>query len=206
MDRKILIVTGLLITSFAFAQTTVSTSDFNRSEDAEGVRFELDSSLPAWSGSPKWSLDSFTFESDGLNSGAGAHFLNVYEGTTGGTFMGASTNSIDLGPTVNGADLDFTFSGITFDTDQAYSIVFSATNAAGNIAPVGLKSQEDRAIYVNGFVNLVDGKVFDVGGSEPGEYITFNGSFTVIPEPSSYAFFSVLLALSCIALRRRARG
>jgi hypothetical protein len=112
-----------------------------------------------------------------------------------------------LGTTGNGDALSYTFSGINLNPDQAYAIVFSTTNVSGNVAQVGLKSQNSLATYEAGFTNLSSGDVSDINGADGAEYITFNGSFTAVPEPSSATLLGLGgLALYFVRRRRNSRA
>jgi hypothetical protein len=80
-------------------------------------------------------LDSVTFKHDAnKTSSSGDLYLVVFTGDTGGmgTFVGASTNAINVAGSAHNAMLTWTFSGITLDKDTTYSYVVSHTDTAEN--------------------------------------------------------------------------
>jgi hypothetical protein len=198
----------------AGADIIVSTTGYNRSEIATGVEIRLNSSLPVYNATSNYTLNSFTFQSDGNDSGT--YWLNVYQAgssteatgfdfsaddTTGLTFLGASASSINHDPLGNGDDVNYTFSGITVAPDRDVFIVFSTTATAGSIVQAGLKSLNTVPTYSN----LLAADVEDVNGNDSGEYITFSGDFTeVIPEPATLSMIASAGALLML-LRRRIR-
>lgn len=150
-------------------------------------------------------LQSATFErAPGGTSGAGLIYINVYSGPgNGGTFLGSSTNAIDVNNTAFSERLTWNFDNIVLaDSSTEYGLVFSSDTTDGNDVQARLTAADAGS---GSFVNTYDGGTADGNDADNSSPNNFDAKFAVtyetIPEPSSTA----LLGLGGLALLLRRR-
>ena len=136
---------------------------------------------------------------------AGQIFLNVYAGAgDGGTFLGSSTNSIDVGaitPNDPSLSMVWTFNNLALASGTTHAFYWSTTNTAGSSASTRMAVARDSG---GGFGSSYSGGVAtnnaDGSGAVPFD-ARFEVKFDTVPEPSSTA----LLGLGGLALILRRR-
>ncbi len=149
-------------------------------------------------------LQSATFLTTPTGSGttAGNLFVDVYLGVgNGGTFIGSSSNSVDVIALGFNAQATWNFDNLSLDSSQEYALVFSTDSGAGNPATARLTAANNGG----GFVNTYSGGTADdsASGASPVPFdARFNVIYDTIPEPGSTALIG--LAGLGLLMRRRA--
>lgn len=205
MKKFLPLIFCLSLITATHAQITIGSADgFNRSANQEGVQLILDSSLTEITGT-QYSLDSLDFQSAGIV--AGDFYLDVYMaadsstswgGAPTGTYLGSSS-AFSFAAADNGDPVSASFSGINLDVDKNFFLVFSDTSTAGSIVTAGIKTRNaDPSYLVNGGSSAA---VEQING-DGGEFMTFDATFAIVPEPSTLALFG-LAGLALVATRFR---
>jgi hypothetical protein len=150
-------------------------------------------------------LDRVTFLStpvSGSGDTAGQIFIDVYLGDgDDGTYVGSSTNSINVKGSANSIELTWTFADFALDSTQEYAFVFSTDAIAGSSAIARLTAANTGA----GFVNTYNGGTADLDGNNnsPVNFDTrFQVLFNTVPEPTA----ALLGGIGMLALLRRRHG
>jgi hypothetical protein len=152
-------------------------------------------------------LTGFTYKKHvdgGVDQTAGNLYLNVYVGASSGsdmsgTFLGASTNTIDVINAANGSELTWNFNLLELDKDTIYTVILSTTNVAGNPAAM-------RHTYHNhpnaGVIVNAD---WTIPGWAPDAYGLWYRAELIVPEPSSIflATIGLLGVIRCARTRRK---
>lgn len=183
----------------AGSQASYTVQTFTPSVAGIGTSDTVAANLPLTS---SVTLDQATFLKAPSGSGtAGGLFIDVYSGIgIGGTYLGSSTNSVDINGTSALTNMTWIFSGITLDSSAEHTFLWSGDNVAGGVANARLAAANNGG----GFVNTYDGGIADdsSNGATPLAFDTrFQVQVTTIPEPSSTA----LLGLGGLALIFRRR-
>jgi len=153
-------------------------------------------------------LNSATFLTavSGTTPTAGEIFLNVYTGLGDtGTFLGSSTNSIDVDAVTPGTgvstEMVWSFDALALDSSLEHAFVWSSTATAGSTVSSRSAVARDSG---GGFGNSLDGGSASNSGDGSGA-VPFDARFMVeldtVPEPGSLA----LLGLGGLAMLRRRR-
>lgn len=150
-------------------------------------------------------LESVTFLSSPDTRGDstnGQIFIDVYLGDgDDGTYIGSSTNSIDIDSIATLTEMTWNFANFELDSSQEYAFVFSTDNVQGATAVARLTAANNGG----GFVNTYDGGTadFDSNNNTPVAFDTrFQVTMNTIPEPSSAALLGVA-GLALIMRRRK---
>lgn len=149
-------------------------------------------------------LESATFlrSPDGAgDSTDGQIFIDVYLGIgNGGTYVGSSSNSIDIDAIAADEEMTWFFDNLELDSTLEYALVFSTDALEGGVATARLTAANNGG----GFINTYSGGTADdtASGVSP---VTFDARFavrfTAIPTPA--ALPAGLAMLGIIAARRR---
>ncbi len=146
---------------------------------------------------------SFLKAVSGTGSTIGSLYVNVYQGAgNGGTFVGSSTNTIDVDGAAGLATLSWNFANLALtDSTLQYAFVFSTTATNDTAAVARLQVARDSG---GGFNNSYTGgsSSFNANGTGATAYDTrFAATYNTIPEPSA----ALLGGLGMLALLRRRR-
>ena len=139
---------------------------------------------------------------------AGPLFIDVYATdnatniATGGTYVGSSTNSIDVNGATALTDLTWTFPSLTLASNSTYSLAFSTDGVAGGTSGVG--GRVAAANFGGGFVSTYSGGTA-YNGNNPPVVQNLDARFAVTyntPEPAGLSLLG-LGGLGLLARRRR---
>jgi hypothetical protein len=134
---------------------------------------------------------------------AGQLYINVYQGDDGddGTFLGSSTNSIDVNSATGDSALIWNFGNIALDSTLETALAWSTTSTAGSSVIARIAVARDSG---GGFGNSYTAGTADDNGdnNSPSAFdARFAVSINTVPEPSSAA----LLGFGGLALILRRR-
>lgn len=133
----------------------------------------------------------------------GSLFIDVYLGDgNDGTYVGSSTNSIDVNNTAALGSMVWTFANFALTSASEYAFVFSTDNIAGNNVIARLQVARTAG---GAFTNTYSGGDADdtATGNSPTAFDSrFTAQFNTVPEPSAALFGG----LGMLALLRRRRS
>ena len=123
---------------------------------------------------------------------AGQIFIDVYEGAGNtGTYIGSSSNSIDVNNAPALSSLAWTFDGLGLNGGVEHALVFSSDAISGSPILARLTAANNGG----GFVNTYDGGTAAFASADNSSPLAFDARFLVtlntIPEPSSMALFGL---------------
>ncbi|MFT5106548.1 MAG: hypothetical protein ACI9UA_002171 [Pseudoalteromonas tetraodonis] len=135
---------------------------------------------------------------------AGPLFLNVYQGNDGndGTFLGSSTNTVDVGSAAGLDSLIWSFGNIALNSTLETALVWSTTATDDSAVNARIAVARDAS---GGFGDSYTAGTADNDGNNdsPSSFdARFAVSLNTVPEPSSTAFLG-LGGLALILRRRR---
>ena len=158
----------------AGSQSTYAVQTFSPSAAGVGTADTVGANTPL---TPQVELETVSFvQAPSGTATAGGLFVNVYSGGSGdtGTFLGSSTNAIDVNTAAALSVLTWDFASLTLNSADTYSLVFSTTNTPGSTAQARLSAANNGG----GFVNTYSGGVADDSGNA-GSPLAFDTRFAV---------------------------
>jgi hypothetical protein len=140
---------------------------------------------------------------------AGPLYIDVYATdngsniATGGTYIGSSTNAIDVNNATALADVTWNFASLAISSSSTYSFAFSTDAIAGGTSTVGARLAA--ANFGGGFVSTYSGGTAYNSVNPPAAVsldARFATTFDTVPEPTGCALAGVG-GLLLLARRRR---
>jgi hypothetical protein len=207
------ILTFAAVSSAAYvasAQNVTLGFDNNRGDYGAFETTGTDTALTIFGPSASTDFSSMSGLSSGTYTISGAPLTSAFSFTVTSspstltldtTGLDVASGGIDSGETITfifSTDIilkEFDFSTIGTSETASVTVAGSTTNYDG--------SATNDAQTVNFSLSAGQALVFSNGGSNPIDYDLQSISFTVVPEPGTYALLSGLSALAFIMLRRR---
>ena len=153
-------------------------------------------------------LQSATFlrSPDGGAGTAGQIFIDVYLGVgNGGTFVGSSSNSINLNSLGANTPVTWSFDNLLLSSASEYALVFSTDSGAGSPATARLTAAKNAA---GSFVNTYNGGTAD-NDANGGSPVAFDTRFSVtvrsVPSGGSTALMMSAALVGLVGMKRKLR-